>query len=95
MPVDCRVAKMLVYGALLSCVSPTLTVAACLSYKSPFLDARSGDDGDADGSDDGFAPLFDFGHAYHGNQDLLIWNNLSDFVIRTAAPIIAGPRDKP
>ena len=47
LPVDCRVAKMLVYGALLSCVSPTLTVAACLSYKSPFLDARSGDDGDA------------------------------------------------
>ncbi|MAW61655.1 MAG: hypothetical protein CMJ94_12610 [Planctomycetes bacterium] len=47
----------------------------------------SGDTNTADGSDDGFAPLFDFGHAYHGNQDLLIWNNLSDFVIRTAAPI--------
>ena len=39
LPVDCRVAKMLVYGALLSCVSPTLTVAACLSYKSPFSEA--------------------------------------------------------
>lgn len=47
----------------------------------------SGDTNPADGSDDGFAPLFDFDHAYHGNQDLLIWNNLSDFVIRTAAPI--------
>ena len=47
----------------------------------------SGDTNTADGDDDGFAPLFDFGHAYHGNQDLLIWNNLSDFVIRTAAPI--------
>ena len=41
LPVDCRVAKMLVYGAMLSCLSPTLTIAACLSYKSPFLDARS------------------------------------------------------
>ena len=37
LPVDCRVAKMLVYGAMLSCASPALTVAACLSYKSPFL----------------------------------------------------------
>jgi ATP-dependent RNA helicase DHX29 len=42
LPVECRVAKMLVYGALLSCVSPVLTIAACLSYKSPFLDGRSG-----------------------------------------------------
>ena len=42
LPVDCRVAKMLVYGALLSCVSPTLTVAACLSYKSPFLVSAPG-----------------------------------------------------
>ena len=41
LPVDCRVAKMLVYGALFSCVSPTLTIAACLSYKSPFVDNRS------------------------------------------------------
>ena len=47
----------------------------------------SGDADPADGSDDGFAPLFDSDHNYHGNQDLLIWNNLSDFVIRTAAPI--------
>lgn len=45
LPVDCRVAKMLVYGALLSCVSPTLTVAACLSYKSPFLVSASGGGG--------------------------------------------------
>jgi ATP-dependent RNA helicase DHX29 len=42
LPVDCRVAKMLVYGALLSCLSPKLTVAACLSYKSPFLSGDSG-----------------------------------------------------
>ena len=50
LPVDCRVAKMLVYGALLSCVSPTLTVAACLSYKSPFLVSASGGGGtDPDG----------------------------------------------
>jgi len=47
----------------------------------------SGDTDPTDGKDDGFAPLFDFTHAYHGNQDLVVWNNLSDFVIRTAAPI--------
>ena len=51
LPVDCRVAKMLVYGALLSCVSPTLTIAACLSYKSPFLDARSASGGSGGGID--------------------------------------------
>jgi ATP-dependent RNA helicase DHX29 len=41
---------MLVYGALLSCVSPTLTVAACLSYKSPFSEAARGPNGGS-GSD--------------------------------------------
>lgn len=33
-------AKMLVYGALLACLAPTLTIAACLSYKSPFLSGQ-------------------------------------------------------
>lgn len=47
----------------------------------------SGDTNPADGNDDSFEPLFDFVHKYHGNQDLLVWSNLSDFVIRTAAPI--------
>ena len=28
---------MLVVGAILGCLEPILTVAACLSYKSPFV----------------------------------------------------------
>lgn len=28
---------MMLYGAVLGCASPVLTVAACLSYKSPFV----------------------------------------------------------
>ncbi|CAK0849769.1 unnamed protein product, partial [Prorocentrum cordatum] len=39
MPVDARVGKMLVYGALCCCLAPVLTIAACLSHRSPF--ARS------------------------------------------------------
>ena len=49
LPVDCRVAKMLVYAAMLSCLSPALTIAACLSYKSPFMSGqgRGGESGAA------------------------------------------------
>jgi len=37
LPVDVRIGKMLVVGAILGCLEPILTVAACLSYKSPFV----------------------------------------------------------
>jgi len=36
MPLDVRLAKVCVYGVLLRCVDPMLTVAACLSGRSPF-----------------------------------------------------------
>lgn len=36
LPVDARVGKLLLLGASLGCLAPVLTVAACLSYKSPF-----------------------------------------------------------
>ena len=48
LPVDCRVAKMLVYAAVLSCLSPALTIAACLSYKSPFASGGAGGRGGGD-----------------------------------------------
>jgi len=35
-PVDVKVGKMLIYGALLNCIDPIVTIAACLSSKSPF-----------------------------------------------------------
>jgi len=36
LPVDARVGKLLLLGCSLGCLSPVLTIAACLSYKSPF-----------------------------------------------------------
>jgi len=36
LPVDVRLGKMLIFGALFNCIEPILTVAASLSCKSPF-----------------------------------------------------------
>eukprot|EP00117_Sycon_ciliatum_P015061 scpid13359/ scgid15069/ Putative ATP-dependent RNA helicase ucp12 len=36
-PADARIAKCLVLSAVLGCVSPILTIAACLTHRSPFL----------------------------------------------------------
>ena len=36
LPVDARVGKLLLLSASLGCLAPALTMAACLSYKSPF-----------------------------------------------------------
>lgn len=36
LPVDAGVGKLLVLGAALGCLSTCLTVAACLSYRTPF-----------------------------------------------------------
>ena len=36
LPVDCRIGKLLLVGTILGCLSSILTVAACLSYKTPF-----------------------------------------------------------
>ncbi|CAA7396962.1 unnamed protein product [Spirodela intermedia] len=37
LPVDVLIGKMMLYGALFSCLSPILSVAAFLSHKSPFV----------------------------------------------------------
>ncbi|KAK9870829.1 hypothetical protein WA026_009793 [Henosepilachna vigintioctopunctata] len=37
LPVDVRIGKLILYGAIFSCVDAVLTMAACLSFKSPFL----------------------------------------------------------
>ena len=37
LPVDVRIGKLLLYGAIFQCVDSALTIAACLSYRSPFL----------------------------------------------------------
>ena len=47
LPVDAGVGKLLVLGAALGCLSTCLTVAACLSYRTPF--AGSHDQQDAAG----------------------------------------------
>ena len=37
LPVDPLVGRMLLMGAIFSCVSPILTIAATLSFKHPFV----------------------------------------------------------
>ncbi|KAK7348503.1 hypothetical protein VNO80_23061 [Phaseolus coccineus] len=37
LPVDVLIGKMLLYGAIFGCLSPILSIAAFLSYKSPFV----------------------------------------------------------
>ena len=34
---DARIGKLLLLAAVLSCLAPALSIAAALSYKSPFL----------------------------------------------------------
>jgi HrpA-like RNA helicase len=44
LPVDPHLGKMLIYASVFGCLDPVLTIAACLSYKSPFsssIDRRS------------------------------------------------------
>ncbi|KAG8228278.1 hypothetical protein J437_LFUL006246 [Ladona fulva] len=37
LPVDVRIGKLMLFGAMFFCLDSTLTMAACLSYKSPFV----------------------------------------------------------
>lgn len=37
LPVDVRIGKFMLYGAIFQCVDSVLTIAACLSHKSPFV----------------------------------------------------------
>lgn len=37
LPVDVRIGKMMIYGTVFGCIDSVLTIAACLSYKSPFF----------------------------------------------------------
>jgi len=37
LPVDARVGKMMIYGALFGCVEPALTIAASMSARNPFM----------------------------------------------------------
>eukprot|EP00957_Ditylum_brightwellii_P053431 4049311-Ditylum_brightwellii.AAC.1 len=37
LPVDPRVGKMMIYGALFGCIDPALTIAASMSARNPFM----------------------------------------------------------
>ena len=37
LPVDARLGKMMLYGAMFSCLDPVLTIAASVGFRSPFL----------------------------------------------------------
>nr|CCC95777.1 unnamed protein product [Trypanosoma congolense IL3000] len=39
LPLDVRIGKMVIHGAILQCVDPVLTIAACLAVRTPFLSA--------------------------------------------------------
>ncbi|PRW58696.1 helicase domain-containing [Chlorella sorokiniana] len=46
LPVDARIGKLLLLAASLGCLAPALTIAACLSYKSPFAGGAQQDAAD-------------------------------------------------
>lgn len=46
LPVDARIGKLLLLSASLGCLAPALTIAACLSYKSPFTGGSQQDAAD-------------------------------------------------
>ena len=37
LPVDVRIGKLMLFGAIFRCLDPVLTIAASLSFKSPFV----------------------------------------------------------
>ena len=37
LPVDARLGKMMLYGAMFSCLDPVLTIAAGVGFRSPFM----------------------------------------------------------
>lgn len=37
LPVDVRIGKMLIYGAIFGCIEPVLTMAAAMGFRSPFF----------------------------------------------------------
>lgn len=37
LPVDVRIGKLMLFGAIFRCLDPALTIAASLAFKSPFV----------------------------------------------------------
>ena len=37
LPTDVRIGKLMLFGAMLGCIDPVLTIEAALSYRSPFV----------------------------------------------------------
>ena len=37
LPVEPRLGKMLMYGCVLKCLDPILTIVCCLAYRDPFV----------------------------------------------------------
>lgn len=40
LPVDVRIGKLMLFGAIFRCLDPALTIAASLAFKSPFVRGR-------------------------------------------------------
>ena len=86
LPLDVRVAKILVNGCLLSCLQPSLKVAAILSAtKSILFSGRGGKGGEKDDKD--FEEVIDNGYggrntSYHAKCDLAGEAHCGDELIR-------------
>lgn len=53
LPVDVHIGKMILFGSMFRCLDPVLTIAACLSFKSPFV-RPFGKEAEADAAREGF-----------------------------------------
>lgn len=40
LPVDVRIGKLMLFGAIFRCLDPALTIAASLAFKSPFVRSK-------------------------------------------------------
>src|SRR5690606_11475669 len=65
LPVNVHIGKMILFGAMFRCLDPILTIAAMLSYKSPFV-TPFGAEGQADAAKRLFAVA---------DSDMLTWYN--------------------
>lgn len=51
------------------------------------VEYASGDGDPNDGDDGTFRRLFNFDHSYQGYADIVVWQNLIDFVLRSSVPV--------
>jgi len=51
LPVDPRIGKIILFGAIFSCLDPVLTIASTLGFRDPFVYPLVGNDDDIENDD--------------------------------------------